>query len=49
MPNMIRISWRVNWHGLVTDGAEQWLCVEQSHELFSDIRGIGGAGNAWFQ
>ena len=23
--------------------AEQWLCVEQSHELFSNIRGRGGA------
>ena len=28
--------------------AEQWLCVEQSRELFSDIRGRGGASNACF-
>ena len=26
--------------------AKEWLCVEQSHELFSDIRGRGGASNA---
>ena len=26
--------------------AEQWLCVEQSHELFSDLRGRGGGSNA---
>ena len=26
--------------------AEEWLCVEQSRELFSDIRGRGGASNA---
>ena len=29
-------------------GAVRWLCVEQSHELFSDIRGRGGASNACF-
>ena len=29
-------------------GAERWLCVEQSRELFSDIRGRGGASNACF-
>ena len=28
--------------------AEEWLCVEQSHELFSDIRGRGGASNVCF-
>ena len=27
-------------------GAERQLCVEESHELFSDIRGRGGASNA---
>ena len=29
-------------------GAERWLCVEPSRELFSDIRGRGGASNACF-
>ena len=29
-------------------GAVRWLCVEQSGELFSDIRGRGGASNACF-
>ena len=29
-------------------GAVRWLCVEQSRELFSDIRGRGGASNACF-
>ena len=33
---------------LVPKGAEQWLCVEQSRELFSNIRGRGGASNACF-
>ena len=28
--------------------AKEWLCVEQSRELFSDIRGRGGASNACF-
>ena len=28
--------------------AEECLCVEQSHELFSKIRGRGGASNACF-
>ena len=28
---------------LVPKGAERWLCVEQCRELFSDIRGRGGA------
>ena len=28
--------------------AEEGLCVEQSHELFSDIMGRGGASNACF-
>ena len=30
---------------LVPKGAERWLCVEQRRELFSDIRGRGGASN----
>ena len=30
------------------DTAERWLCVEQSRELFSDIRGGGGANNACY-
>ena len=29
-------------------GAVRWLCVEQRRELFSDIRGRGGASNACF-
>ena len=29
-------------------GAEWWLCVEHSSELFIDIRGGGGASNACF-
>ena len=29
-------------------GAVRWLCVEQSRELFSDIRRRGGASNACF-
>ena len=29
-------------------GAEQWLCVEQSRELFSGISGRGGVSNACF-
>ena len=33
---------------LVPKGAERWLCVEQSRELFSDVRGRGGASNACF-
>ena len=32
----------------VAKGAEEWLCVEQTRELFSDIRGRGGASNACF-
>ena len=28
--------------------AVRWLCVEQSRELFSNIRGRGGASNACF-
>ena len=32
----------------IPKGAERWLCVEQSRELFSDIRGRGGASNACF-
>ena len=28
--------------------AEEQLCVEQSRELFSNIRGRGGASNACF-
>ena len=35
-------------YALVPKGAERWLCVEQSCELFSDIRGRGGASNACF-
>ena len=32
----------------VSKGVEEWLCVEQSRELISDIRGRGGASNACF-
>ena len=32
----------------VPKGAEEWLCVEHSHEFFSDIRGRDGASNACF-
>ena len=28
--------------------AKQWLCVEQSHELFTNIRRRGGASNPFF-
>ena len=28
--------------------AEEWLCVEQSRELFNDVMGRGGASNACF-
>ena len=28
-----------------TKGAVRWLCAEQSRELFSDIKGRGGASN----
>ena len=35
-------------YSLTDKGAERWLCVEQSRELFSDIRGRGGASNACF-
>ena len=31
-----------------SQGADWWLCVEQSRELFSNIRGRGGASNACF-
>ena len=31
-----------------TKGAVRWLCVEQSRELFSDIRGRGGTSIACF-
>ena len=33
----------------VSKGAEKWLCVEQSCELFSEIRERGGTSNACFQ
>ena len=33
---------------LLGQNAEEQLCVEQSHELFSNIRGRGGASNACF-
>ena len=37
------------WYcGAVDKTAEEWLCVEQSHELFSDLRGRGGASNGCF-
>ena len=39
---------RVLCYALVPKGAERWLCVEQSRELFSDIRGRGGASNGCF-
>ena len=29
----------------VPKGAERWLCVDQSRELFSDTRGRGGTSN----
>ena len=36
------------YYDAVDKTAEQCLCVEQSHELFSKIRGRGGASNACF-
>ena len=36
------------YYAAVSKGTEEWLCVEQSCELFSDIRGRGGASNACF-
>ena len=27
---------------------EEWLCVEETHELFTDIRRRGGASNVCF-
>ena len=35
-------------HPVVSKKAEEWLCVEQSCELFRDIRGRGGASNSCF-
>ena len=42
------ISLVASYYAPVSKGAEEWLCVEQSRELFSDIRGRGGASNACF-
>ena len=36
------------YYAEVDKKAEEWLCVEQSRELFSNIRGSGGASNACF-
>ena len=40
---------RVDLVGLTRNAVDktfqQWLCVEQSCELFTDIRGRGGASN----
>ena len=36
------------YYTAVDKKAEEWLCVEQSRELFSNIRGRGGASNACF-
>ena len=36
------------YYGAVEKKAERWLCVEQSRELFSKVRGRGGASNACF-
>ena len=35
-------------YSVTAKGAVRWLCVEQSRELFSDMRGRGGASNACF-
>ena len=36
------------YHAAVDKQAPEELCVEQNRELFSDIRGRGGASNACF-
>ena len=36
------------YYNAVEEKAEECLCVEQSRELFSKIRGRGGASNACF-
>ena len=36
------------YYSAVEKNAEERLCVEQSRELFSNIRGRGGASNACF-
>ena len=45
LTRMHNISLLLRWSG---QEAEEWLCVEQSRELFSNIRGRGGASNACF-
>ena len=41
------LGWAYCWcYSLTAKEADWWLCVEQSCELFSDIRGRGGASNA---
>ena len=36
------------YYAAVEKKPERWLCVEQSRELFSNIKGRGGASNACF-
>ena len=36
------------YHAAIEKKAPEELCVEQNRELFSDIRGRGGASNACF-
>ena len=36
------------WYHAAVKKAPEELCVEQNRELFSDIRGRGGASNACF-
>ena len=45
---LTRIRTLLLGYTLPAKGAERWLCMEQSHELFSYIRGGGGASDACF-
>ena len=44
------LAWALNrwYYDAVEKEAEEYLCVEQSRELFSKIRGRVGASNACF-
>ena len=37
-----------NLSSVLHSSGEEWLCVEQNRELFTDIRGRGGASNVCF-
>ena len=50
MPSLVGDGGQVlhRWCDTAKPRGLQWLCVEQNHELFGDIRGRGGASNACF-